>query len=442
MTKKLSMMMGIVLGLLTPMVVFAAEMPTPESNATAIDTVWVLIAAFMVFIMHAGFTCVEAGFTQSKNTVNIIMKNVMTISIGVIAYYITGFALMYGPDVMGIIGSKGFALTAREIFDFGIPLDAFWFFQAVFAATCATIVSGAMAERTKFNAYLIFCVFICAVTYPIAGHWIWGGGWLSSLGFIDFAGSTAVHALGGVTAFIGAWMVGARTGKYSKDGKVHAIPGHSIPLGALGVLLLWFGWFGFNPGSTLSGTDASIASIAVTTLLAGAAATVSSMLVSWFKYGKPDVSLTLNGCLAGLVAITAGAADVTANGALIIGALGGILMIYAVEFIDRVVKVDDPVGAISVHGVCGSFGTIMVGLFAKEGGLLYGGGLRLLGVQTLGVVAVLIFAAIMGAIIFGILKATIGIRVTKEEEVNGLDIDEHGISAYHTEGSASPIAGI
>ncbi|WHH61231.1 ammonium transporter [Petroclostridium sp. X23] len=442
-TMKLRMILMLVLSsiliLCMPVAAFAAEGPTPESNAVAIDTVWVMIAAFLVFLMHAGFTCVEAGFTQSKNTVNIIMKNVMTISIGVVAYYLIGFALMFGPDIAGLIGAKGFALTQRDLFDFGIPLDAFWFFQAVFAATCATIVSGAMAERTKFSAYLFFCILICSVTYPVIGHWIWGGGWLSNLGFIDFAGSTVVHGVGGVTALIGAWMVGARTGKYTQDGKVHAIPGHSIPLGALGVLLLWFGWFGFNPGSTISGTTPDIASIAVTTLLAGAAATITSMLFSWVKYGKPDVSLTLNGCLAGLVAITAGTAAVTPNGALVIGGIAGVLMILAVEFFDRVAKIDDPVGAISVHGVCGSFGTIMVGLFAKEGGLLYGGGIKLLGVQTLGVTAALGFAAVMGLIVFGALKATIGIRVSEEEESNGLDIGEHGISAYTDPSSTANI---
>ncbi len=437
MLKKLGFLSFIIAVFILQISVFAAEAPSPESNATAIDTVWVLISAFMVFLMHAGFTCVEAGFTQAKNTVNIIMKNVMTISIGILAYYLVGFALMFGTDIAGIIGSKGFALTARELFDFGIPLDAFWFFQAVFAATCATIVSGAMAERTKFSAYLIFCVFICSFTYPIVGHWIWGGGWLSNLGFIDFAGSTVVHGVGGITALIGAWMVGARTGKYTNDGKVHAIPGHSIPLGALGVLLLWFGWFGFNPGSTISGTTPDIASIAVTTIIAGAAATVSSMMFSWIKYGKPDVSLTLNGCLAGLVGITAGCSAVSPNGALIIGAIAGILMIYSVEFFDRVAKVDDPVGAISVHGVCGIFGTVAVGLFATDGGLFYGGGFKLLGVQALGVVAALGFAGVMGLIIFGTLKSAIGIRVSEEEEHSGLDIGEHGISAYYIEGATS-----
>lgn len=409
-----------------------AEAPTPESNALAIDTVWVLIAAFLVFLMHAGFTCVEAGFTQAKNTVNIIMKNAMTISIGVVCYYLIGFALMFGPDIAGIIGLQGFALTSRDVFDFGVPLDAFWFFQAVFAATCATIVSGAMAERTKFSAYLFFCIFITSITYPVIGHWVWGGGWLTKLGFVDFAGSTVVHGVGGVSALVGAYMVGARKGKYTKDGKVHAIPGHSIPLGALGVFLLWFGWFGFNPGSTISGTTPDIASIAVTTILAGAAAAISSMLISWIKYGKPDVSLTLNGCLAGLVGITAGAAAVSPNGALIIGGFAGIIMVYAVEYIDQKLRVDDPVGAISVHGVCGSFGTIMVGLFASDGGLLYGGGFKLLGVQLLGVVAALAFAFVMGVIIFKVLKSTIGIRVHVEDEHGGLDINEHGISAYYS----------
>ncbi|MDK2799460.1 MAG: ammonium transporter, Amt family [Clostridiales bacterium] len=415
--------------------------PIPQDNALAIDTVWTLIAAFMVFFMHAGFTCVEAGFTQSKNTVNIIMKNIMTISIGVVSYYLIGFALMFGPDVLGLIGSKGFALTQRNLFDFGIPLDAFWFFQAVFAATCATIVSGAMAERTKFNAYLFFTILICSITYPIAGHWIWGGGWLATLGFIDFAGSTVVHGVGGATALVGAWLAGPRSGKYTQDGKVHAIPGHSIPLGTLGVLILWFGWFGFNPGSTISGTTPAIASIAVTTMLAGASATITSMLFSWIKYGKPDVSLTLNGCLAGLVAITAGTAIVTPNGALIIGGLAGILMIISVEFFDRVVKIDDPVGAISVHGVCGGFGTLMVGVFAKEGGLLYGGGIKLLSIQTLGVVITFAFAVLMAIAVFGTLKTTIGIRVSEKEEQTGLDIEEHGISAY-TGDSPAPATNI
>jgi Amt family ammonium transporter len=410
--------------------VFAESGPTPESNAFAINTIWTLLAGFLVFLMHAGFTCVEAGFTQSKNTVNIIMKNFMTISIGVLAYFITGFAFMFGPDIGGVIGIKGFVLTYKELFDFGIPTDGFWFFQAVFAATCATIVSGAVAERTKFSAYLIFTIIITSFTYPVVGHWIWGGGWLSELGFTDFAGSTVVHATGGFSALIAAKMVGARLGKYTPDGKVKAIPGHNIPLGALGVLILWFGWFGFNPGSTISGTDSAVASIAVTTILAGAAATVSSMGYSWLKYGKPDVSLTLNGCLAGLVGITAGCAAVEPYAAIIIGLVAGVVMILSVEFFDKVAKIDDPVGAISVHGTCGILGTLLVGIFATDGGLLYGGGLKLLGVQALGVAVVGGFVMLLAYIVMSILKATIGIRVSNAEQIEGLDIGEHGLSAY------------
>jgi ammonium transporter, Amt family len=417
-----------------PTVAFA-EGPTPESNAVAIDTVWTLIAAFLVFIMHTGFTCVEAGFTQSKNTVNIIMKNFMTVAIGVIAYYLIGFALMFGADLSNFVGTSGFVMKNIDLtqlsVSLAIPIEAFWFFQAVFAATCATIVSGAMAERTKFSAYLLFTLLTCAFTYPLIGHWIWGGGWLADMGFIDFAGSTAVHFVGGISALVGAIMVGPRLGKYTKSGQVNAIPGHSIPLGAIGVLLLWFGWFGFNPGSTVSGTNPDIAAIAVTTLLAGAAGTISSMMFSWIKYGKPDVSLTLNGCLAGLVGITAGTQAVSSDGALIIGFLAGILMILSVEFFDRVLKIDDPVGAISVHGVCGAFGTLMVGLFSESAGLFYGGGATLLGVQALGVLAAGATAGLSAFIIFGIIKVTMGLRVSNEEQTEGLDIGEHGISAYN-----------
>ena len=437
--KKNVFILIILIVILAPMVVFAADEPTPSSNKMAIDSMWVMMAAFLVFLMHAGFTCVEAGFTQAKNTVNIIMKNFMTISLGVIIYYLIGFALMFGPDTAGLIGTKGFLLTSRGLFDFGIPLDGFWFFQAVFAATCATIVSGAMAERTKFGSYLIFTLIICGLTYPIVGHWIWGGGWLSKLGFIDFAGSTVVHAVGGFSALVGAYLVGPRHGKYSSSGKANAIPGHSIPLGAIGVLILWFGWFGFNPGSTLSGTDPRISMIAVTTILAAAASAVSSMAFSWLRFGKPDVSLTLNGALAGLVAITAGTANVSPNGALIIGTFAGVLMIIAVEFIDKVLKVDDPVGAISVHGICGTFGTIMVGVFATEGGLLYGGGFRLLGIQLLGIASAAVFVSIVAYIIFSVIKATIGIRVSDNEQTEGLDIGEHGITAYSTSGKINTL---
>lgn len=406
-----------------------ADTITTEQLAVSLNTVWVLLAGFLVFLMHAGFTCVEVGFTQAKNSVNIIMKNIMTISIGVLMYYLIGFGLMFGLDSNGFVGTSGFLLTSPDQFDFGIPLEGFWFFQAVFAATCATIVSGAMAERTRFSAYLYFTVLITGIVYPIVGHWVWGGGWLSQLGFIDFAGSTVVHAVGGVSALIGAALVGPRLGKY--EGKtVNAILGHNVPLGAIGVLLLWFGWFGFNPGSTLSGTTSDIAPIAVTTLLAGAAATASSMLFSWVRYGKPDVSLTLNGCLAGLVAITAGTQAIDPGYSVIVGLAAGVLMILSVEFFDKFARIDDPVGAISVHGVCGGFGTLMVGLFAREGGVFTGGGFDLLKVQALGFISVALFVGAVTFAVFTVLKGLVGLRLSDHEQNEGLDLGEHGATAY------------
>lgn len=409
--------------------VWADGVMTTETLAVSLNTVWVLMAAFLVFLMHAGFTCVEVGFTQAKNSVNIIMKNIMTVAIGVLMYYLAGFGLMYGADFMGFAGTSGFMLTGTETMDFGIPLAGFWFFQAVFAATCATIVSGAMAERTRFSAYLFFTVLITAVIYPVAGHWVWGGGWLSRLGFVDFAGSAVVHGIGGVAALVGAVLVGPRLGKYSGRG-VNVIVGHNIPLGAIGVLLLWFGWFGFNPGSTLSGTTPDIASIAVTTLLAGAAATVSSMLFSWTRYGKPDVSLTLNGCLAGLVGITAGTQAIDPFWAVVVGLLAGILMIFSVEFFDRVLRVDDPVGAISVHGVCGGFGTLAVGLFSRDTGLITTGSPAQLQIQALGFLAIAAFAAVLSFSGFMVLKTLTGLRLSDAEQAEGLDLGEHGAMAY------------
>jgi Amt family ammonium transporter len=307
-------------------------------------------------------------------------------------------------------------------------------FQTVFAATAATIVSGAMAERTKFISYCIYSAVISIVVYPVSGHWIWGGGWLAQMGFIDFAGSTAVHMVGGVAAFVGAKFLGPRIGKYDKEGKAQAIPGHSLTLGALGVFILWFGWFGFNPGSTLSveGEAATaVGNIFMTTNLAAAAATCTVMLITWFRYKKPDVSMTLNGSLAGLVAITAGCAAVDPVGAFFIGLIAGFLVVFGVEFIDKVVKVDDPVGAVAVHGICGMGGTLMVGLFATDGGLFYGGGFGLLATQAIGVGAVLAWVAVTMIIVFGIIKLTVGLRVSATEEVRGLDIEEHGlISSY------------
>jgi len=404
-----------------------------ETLEFAINNVWVVVAAALVFIMHAGFACVEAGFTQSKNTANIIMKNFMTIAIGSVCYYIIGFSLMYGLNggtLGGVIGVPALGyIPANEA---GATLDSHvnWFFNAVFAATCATIVSGAVAERTKFGVYLLFCLVMCSLIYPVTGHWIWGGGWLSQMGFHDFAGSTAVHAVGGFSALIGAKLVGARAGKYPNRGKVKPIPPHSIPLGALGVLLLWFGWFGFNCGSTYSGTDAGIGLIATNTILAGATGALAAMLFSTLKSGKPDVGLTLNGCLAGLVGITAGCDAVTPVSALLIGIICGVVMAVAVDFFDLKAKIDDPVGAISVHGICGALGTICVGIFAIDGGLIYTGNFGYLGVQTLGVLACAGFAVVISLLYFGITKKVAGLRVERKEEILGLDTVEHGIAAY------------
>ncbi len=409
----------------------AEELSMIESTSIALDTVWTLMAAFLVFFMQAGFAMVEAGFTRAKNAGNIIMKNLMDFAAGSLIYWLFGFAVMFGVDRAGLFGTTGFAMTdGFAHLGLSIPIWAFLLFQTVFAATAATIVSGAMAERTKFLSYLIYSVVISAVIYPIVGHWIWGGGWLSELGMIDFAGSTVVHSVGGWAALVGAYLIGPRIGKYNKDGKSNAIPGHSITIGALGVFILWFGWFGFNPGSTVAGTDPSIAIIAVTTNLAAAAGAVGAMLVSWVKYKKPDVTMTLNGALAGLVAITAGCASVSAGGAACIGVMAGILVVYSVEFIDKVLKIDDPVGAVSVHGVCGTFGTAAVGLFAVEGGVLYGGGVNLLGIQLIGIASVFAWIILTSFVLFKVVKKTVGLRVTNEEEESGLDIGEHGIEAY------------
>lgn len=394
-----------------------------------LNSMWVLIAAILVFLMHAGFAMVEVGFTQSKNAVNIIMKNFVTVAIGVIGFFIVGYGIMYGKNFLNLFGTDGFMLIHTPDTVAGISFEVFFFFQAIFAATCATIVSGAMAERTKFFSYIIFCIVSTTLIYPLIGHWIWGGGFLSQLGFRDFAGGTAVHAVGGFAALVGAKLVGARDGKY-KNEKVNAIPGHNIPLGALGVLILWFGWFGFNPGSTLDITSPITAHSAITTLLGGATATMSSLIFSTFRYKKPDAGLTLNGALAGLVGVTAGASMISYAGAMVIGVIAGIIMILSVEYVDTKLKIDDPVGAISVHGVCGTLGSIAVGLFATDGGLFYGGGFKLLGTQVLGVLTCAVTAISLSYITFVIIKNTIGLRVEPHEEIDGLDTIEHGISAY------------
>ena len=398
------------------------------SVTQAVDTIWTLVAAFLVFFMQAGFAMVEAGFTRAKNAANIIMKNIMDFSVGSVAFWAVGFALMFG--VGGFVGKTGFFLQGDfSHLELNVSLPVFLLFQTVFAATAATIVSGAMAERTKFVSYLIYSAVISLVIYPVVGHWIWGGGWLSEMGFIDFAGSTVVHSVGGWAALMGAMIIGPRIGKFRSDGKPNAIPGHNLVIAALGVFILWFGWFGFNPGSTLSPFDPGLGLIAVTTNLAAAAGAILAMVVSWIKYGKPDVSMTMNGALAGLVAITAGCASVSIEGSLIIGILAGTVVIFAVEFFDRI-RIDDPVGAISVHGVCGALGTIMVGLFAMDGGLFYGGGAKLLGVQAIGVAATFGWTILTAGILFYAIKKTIGLRVTEAEETEGLDIHEHMGYAY------------
>jgi Amt family ammonium transporter len=396
-----------------------------------INIVWTCIAAFLVFFMQAGFAMVEAGFTRAKNAVNILMKNLMDFSVGTLAFFLIGFGLMFGKS-NGLFGTTLFGMSGVEP---GSDWNwTFLIFQTVFAATAATIVSGAMAERTKFVGYLAYSFFITLFIYPIFGSWAWGGlldggGWLENLGFLDFAGSTVVHSIGGWLALAGAVMLGPRLGKYGPDGKPKAILGHNIPLAALGVFILWFGWFGFNPGSTTTG-DGSIGYIAVTTNLAAAAGAIVAMIISWIIMKKPDASMALNGALAGLVSITAPCDGVSPVGAIMVGAIGGSLVVLSVMFIDNILKVDDPVGAVSVHGVCGLWGTLSVGLFNMDSGLFYGGGLKQLGVQALGAGAAFVWAFGLGLALFYGIKKTVGLRVTSEEELKGLDIGEHGMEAY------------
>jgi len=407
-----------------------------ESGFSQWDTMWVLIAAALVFFMQAGFAMVETGFTRAKNAGNIIMKNLMDFCIGTPTYWLVGFGIMFGSGTL--IG--GFDLGVMKDYTFlglTFPLPAFLIFQTVFCATAATIVSGAMAERTKFSAYCLYSFLISAVVYPISGHWIWGGGWLADLGFHDFAGSTAVHMVGGIASLVGAAIVGPRIGKFSKSGESRAIPGHSLTLGALGVFILWFCWFGFNGGSTVAMTSqddvVSASSIFVTTNLAAATAAVFTMFITWIRYKKPDVSMTLNGALAGLVAITAGCDAVSPFGAFCIGIVAAFVIVFGIEFVDKVLKVDDPVGAIGVHGLAGAAGTILTGIFALDGGLLYGGGWAMVGVQALGVVSVAAWVAVTMCIIFTVIKKTIGLRVSTAEEIAGLDITEHNIESSYAD---------
>ncbi len=420
-----------------PAVSLAGEevVPTVLTNAEAVkgvqtnlDYVWTLIAAALVFFMQAGFAMVEAGFTRAKSAINILMKNLMDFSMGSIFFWAIGFGIMFGATNTGWFGTTGFFLS-----DFKIGGDpwvlAFWMFQCVFAATAVTIVSGAMAERTKFTGYLIYSAVLCAFIYPIFGSWAWGSlfngnGWLEGLGFIDFAGSTVVHSVGGWAALAGAIVLGPRKGKYDQDGKIHAIPGHNIPLAALGIFILWLGWFGFNPGSTTAG-NTDIAMIFVNTNLAAAAAAVAAMFTSWALFKKPEISMSLNGALAGLVGITAGCANVSPTSSVIIGLVAGVLVVLSVLFFDRI-KIDDPVGAISAHGVCGAWGTLAAGLF-NIGGVTT----KIISVQLIGIGAAFVWAFGTAFILFKLIKATIGLRISEEDELLGVDVVEHGGHAYN-----------
>lgn len=401
------------------------------SVAHSLDMVWLLVSAALVFFMQAGFAMVEAGFTRAKNVVNIVMKNIMDFVVGSVVYFLIGYWIMFGKHPIAFDPS-----TKEGLWEF-----AMWMFQMAFAGTAATIVSGAMAERTKFTAYLAYSALMTAFIYPVVGRWTWGGGWLSQRGFIDFAGSTVVHSVGGWAALVGAALLGPRVGKYDSKGNPKPIPGHNIALAALGTFILWFGWFGFNGGSTLAGTNEAIGVIILNTNLAAVTGALAAMITVWLRFGKPDASMTMNGALAGLVAITAPCAVVSPLSSLLIGAIGGVLVVFSVVFFDKVLKIDDPVGAISVHGVNGVWGTIAVGLFAESkyalasgvgniNGLFFGGGVHQLGVQLLGVLGTFAWTTAAGFLMFWFLKKTVGLRVEKEAELKGLDIDEHGMEGY------------
>jgi Amt family ammonium transporter len=413
-------------------------------SISAIDTVWVLLCAVLVFFMNTGFALLEAGFCRAKNTVNILTKNLIVFAIASLAFFAVGFGFMFGEG-SSFIGLTGFA-PAFDGSDVAatpanLPMAAFFFFQLVFAATAATIVSGAVAERIKLGAFMLFSVVLVAVVYPIVGHWAWGGGLLSDTGFHDFAGSTVVHSVGGWAALAGVVILGPRLGKFGKDGKARAIPGHSMALATAGGLILWMGWFGFNPGSVLSADGPSIAHVALTTNMSAAAGAVAACLVAWWKIKAPDLSMIINGALAGLVAITAGTDVVSPLGAITIGSMAGVLVVFAVLFFDRV-RIDDPVGAISVHLVCGVFGTVMTGLFAAKGdslGLLYGGGAELLVAQLKGVGLVGAFTLAASGLVWMGVKAVVGMRVPEEDELVGLDISEMKMEAYPADPTSSAV---
>lgn len=421
-----------------------AQGTEPDATKVALDTLWVLLAGFLVFWMNAGFACLEAGLCRAKNAVNILAKNFIVFAASSVAFWIIGFALMFGDGSDYGWGTAGWMLSGADnspatgdaysgVFGSlnwtGVPLSAKFFFQLVFAGTAATIVSGVVAERVKFLAFIAFSFILVGVIYPLAGHWAWGGGWLADMGFLDFAGSTVVHSVGGWCALAGAIVLGPRMGKFMKDGSVRPIPGHNMGLATLGTLILWLGWFGFNAGSTMAADANAIASIALNTNMAAAAGCLSACAVAWIALGKPDLSMILNGTLAGLVAITAPCSVVTVGSSVIIGLIAGVLVVYAVLFFDQV-KLDDPVGALSVHLVNGVFGTLAVGLFATDGGLFFGGGMAKTMVQLTGIAGVGVATFALAMVAWLLLKVTMGVRVSPEEEAEGLDMGEHGMDAY------------
>ena len=399
----------------------------------SLDTVLMLLAAMLVFWMQPGFALCEAGFTRSKNTVNILMKNFVDFMFGSLLIFFFGFGFMFGGDGAGFIGTPNWG--DLSFYKGELPVEGFLIFQTVFCATSATIVSGAMAERTKFSMYLVYSAVISLLIYPVEGHWTWGGGWLSQMGFHDSAGSAIVHSVGGVLALIGAIALGPRLGKYGKDGKSRAIPGHNLALASLGVFILWLGWFGFNPGSQLAATGEvnriAISHVFLTTNMAAVAGGVATMFLTWIKYGKPSLSLTLNGILAGLVGITAGCDVVSPIGAVGIGLVCGVVLVFAIELIDHKLHIDDPVGAASVHGVCGILGTVLTGFLSTDAGLLYGHGWSFLGVQCLGILVIDLWAAACGFLLFFGIKKVAGLRVEPRVEEEGLDIYEHGETCYN-----------
>jgi ammonium transporter, Amt family len=406
--------------------------PDIGSIIRGIDTLWVLLGAFLVFFMQAGFGMIEAGFIRAKNTCNILTKNFLDFCMASIGFFMMGYAIMFG-DGNTFMGFKGwFLINAESGAD--VPMFAFWLFQATFCGAAATIVAGGMAERMKFVAYIIYSFIISALIYPIVGHWIWGGGWLAGMGFADFAGSAVVHTVGGVAALVGTYILKPRSGKYSLDGKPHAIPAHSIPLASLGLFILWFGWFGFNSCSSLSvGNGELIARVAINTNIAAAAGGIAAITTVWKRFGKPDLSMGMNGSLAGLVAITAPCAFVEPWAAIVIGAAGGVLVVIGVELLDKL-QIDDPVGAFPVHGIGGIFGTLAVGIFGKPElgieGFIYTGNPLQLGTQLVGIVSVILFIAFSMGLVFKVIDKTIGLRASETEELRGLDICEHGMESY------------